>query len=200
MSADAHVVTPELIYSYFGPTLCEHIQSILIDNDIDIILNGRTRGPMTDKCVMPIKGWKNYWYGKAAVYSRLLDDLIHLSSATGIKSNIPRLETISCVVSCRFDVLGNSNSIPLKETVGFITTFFNKPPMHVRRNIMALRGEQFGADNLYGGSAITMHALAMRMHLHMDAIIHAYTSLKGTLTHQEFLVVSENDKLNCPHC
>ena len=63
------IVTKDIIYKYFRE-LKYLIQHIIIDNDKDIKLIGNTQGNISST-LMPVIGWKNYWYGKYQIINHM---------------------------------------------------------------------------------------------------------------------------------
>lgn len=206
IAKNENIVTPELIKTYFGNEVSQHIHCIMIDDDSKIKLEGRLEGNLYPGCLMPIRGWKNYWYGKRAICCKLFDDFWFLQSKiqkSGDNQLNPNLIDLSCVISCRFDIFSNSNSISYASSLTFILNFFKKhkqqntaDAVYATKNIMALQGEKYGADNLYGGSARTMFALSDHMHTNLDAIVQKYLDRGWQCRNQEFFVVWENDRFN----
>jgi hypothetical protein len=145
------VVTNDTIYNYFGK-LSSLISAILIDDDKDISRIGNISGNL-GKSLVPIIGWKNYWYGK----HRLIDYVYN--------NNISKDEL---VINCRFDVLTNSNSLKIDEIIKFIQdnlrTKFTK-------NIFIKDVEWTGIDNIYLGNIETMKKLSDIFYYKLDDII-----------------------------
>ena len=90
MDIDSRIVNEELIYEYFDD-LKHIIHNIIIDDDTKIQLIGNLNGNINDG-FMPIKGWKNYWYGKYKIIDFLknkLDD-----------------DNKEPIINFRFDIIG----------------------------------------------------------------------------------------------
>lgn len=164
-------VNRESIYHYFGE-LSDLIQEILIDDDSTISLIGKTEGKLC-KSKMPVRGWKNYWYGKY----RIIDSLYH--------KNISPTELI---INTRFDVLSNSHSCSIGRIFDFIQSQKNK---RFTKNVFMYEKMRTGIDNLYVGNIHTMHKLATQFYYHLDEIEKQYPKT----TSQEYLVFFVNQTI-----
>ena len=145
------VVTNDTIYNYFGK-LSSLISAILIDNDKDIPLIGNISGNLGNS-IVPIIGWKNYWYGK----HRLIDYVYN--------NNISKDKL---VINCRFDVLTNSNSLKVDEIIKFIQDNLRTI---ITKNIFIKDVEWTGIDNIYLGNIETMKKLSDIFYYKLDDII-----------------------------
>jgi hypothetical protein len=145
------VVTNDTIYNYFGK-LSSLISAILIDDDKDIPRIGNISGNL-GKSLVPIIGWKNYWYGK----HRLIDYVYN--------TNISKDEL---VINCRFDVLTNSNSLKIDEIIKFIQSNLGSI---FTKNIFIKDVEWTGIDNIYLGNIETMKKLSDIFYYKLDDII-----------------------------
>ena len=202
-------VNNELINWYFKD-LSYLIKHIIIDDDNQIEITGRTEGAIIPKVKGPIIGWKRYWYGKYQIISYL--------------HNIVE-ESNELIINCRFDVLENSNSYKTENIVDFINKNMDKK---LTRNIFytdtILNDAQkqelkqsigkidvgsmalfcvcnnffiadtlifYGIDNLYLGNIHTQYTLVNHFHKNLDTII---KNNMEAIT-QEFLVPIENNIL-----
>jgi hypothetical protein len=161
-------VTKEIIYEYFGE-LRKLIKEILIDDDTKISLIGITEGKISN-CLMPIIGWKNYWYGKY----RIIEFINNLN----MNENI---------INCRFDVLENSYSFNQIEIINFIINNIDKK---ITKNIFIKEYECLGVDNIYIGNINTMYKLIYQFNFFLDKIIENYNT-----NHHEYLVFRVNNIL-----
>jgi hypothetical protein len=203
-------VDDAFIYSYFGD-LARLIRFIMVDDDSQIKLTGRTSGHILPEGIDPIIGWKRYWYGQYQIIDHL-KDLVQ--------------DQAELVINCRFDVLENSNSFKTRDILAFVRSNINKT---LRRNVFftdtmltdiqkwehrkasaeaAVIGTTtihranvsvfahdtlffYGIDNLYLGNIQTLYALINHFHTNLDDIIER--NLNAVT--QEFLVPLENGNL-----
>ena len=173
MDIDSRIVNEELIYEYFDD-LKHIIHNIIIDDDTKIQLIGNLNGNINDG-FMPIKGWKNYWYGKYKIIDFLknkLDD-----------------DNKEPIINFRFDIMRNSSVFEKQDIIQFIkknseTTF--------TKNIFLFNDENhFGIDNIYMGNINTMHILIHYFFYELDDIL----SKNKDTVHQELLVYRINSLL-----
>jgi hypothetical protein len=203
-------VDDAFIYSYFGD-LARLIKFIMIDDDSQIKLTGRTDGHILPEGKDPIIGWKRYWYGKYQVIDHLMGQV--------------RDET-ELVINCRFDILDNSNSFKTKDILFFVRSNIKKTlgrnvfftdtmltdsqkqkyrrasseaaiigatTIH-RANVSVFAHDTlffYGIDNLYLGNIQTLYVLINHFHTNLDDIIER--NLDAVT--QEFLVPLENGNL-----
>jgi len=165
-------VNDKIIHDYFDD-LKHLIKHIIIDDDTKINLIGNLSGKINNG-LMPIIGWKNYWYGK----HKIIDYLYN--------SNIDKNEMI---VNCRFDVMSNSNNLNEKEIVNFIK---NNSNIIFTKNIFFYNDEKhFGIDNIYIGNINTMYKLINIFFNELDDIL-----IKNNDTiHKEWLIYRINNIL-----
>ena len=171
INSNGQNVNKEIIYNYFDD-LQQLINHIIIDDDSNIKLIGNLEGKI-NKSLMPILGWKNYWYGKY----RIIDYLFN--------NNIDEKET---VVNLRFDILDNSNSVNEKLIIEFIKT---NSDSEFARNKFIADSEKEGIDNIYIGNVKTMHKLINEFFNNLDDILLNNNSVK----HPEKLVYRINSEL-----
>ena len=124
-------VTTDTIYDYFND-LTDHIKFIMIDDDTKINLIGNTNGKICSS-LMPIIGWKNYWYGKYKIIDY-------------INNKYPDKKQI--LITMRFDVLDNSNSFSHDTIINFIKSNLNKT---FTKNMFVTNYDCCGIDNIYMG-------------------------------------------------
>jgi hypothetical protein len=167
---DPRIVTKDTVNEYFKD-LTAYIQDILIDDDSKIQLIGRTEGLVNTSA--PIKGWKNYWYGKY----RLVE---HVYNKMESKDEM--------VVTLRFDILKNSNT----RTCDSILEFINKNTGKTfHKNVFMTESETTGIDNIYIGNINTLYKLTHYFHTDLDMIIPLFPGLHC----QEFLVFRINNRI-----
>jgi hypothetical protein len=118
---------------------------------------------------MPVRGWKNYWYGKHKIIQYL-----------------QQTKSRDVVINTRFDILSNSNSFEKKEILKFIQS--NRNACFTKNKFM-FEQNQLGIDNLYLGNVDTMAKLASTFFYHLDDIQSKYPSIKN----QEYLVFLVNE-------
>mgnify|MGYP003980813113 CR=1 FL=1 len=163
------IVNKKIIYNYFRKfrILIKHI---IIDDDKNITLHGKTKGKLFNSA-MPIVGWKNYWYGKYQIIKHLYD-------------NIENKETP--IINCRFDVLKNSFSFNVNNILQFI--YSNKNTIFVGNEFIFDTTKE-GIDNIYMGSVKTMYILTRCFHNDLDKI----SSMYPEIINQEFSVFMLNN-------
>jgi hypothetical protein len=145
-------VTDKIIYDYFDD-LKHLIKKIIIDDDSKINLIGNLCGNINNS-LMPIIGWKNYWYGKY----KIIDYLYNM--------NIDENEMI---VNCRFDVMNNSNSFDEVRIINFIK---NNSKIIFTKNIFLFDDEGHnGIDNIYIGNINTLYKLISKFFYELDDIL-----------------------------
>lgn len=162
-------VTTHTIHSYFGE-LSPLIKHMIIEDDADLPLLGNVSGVVASSG-MPIRGWKNYWYGKYQIIQ-----YIQQHSST------------SPIINTRFDVLNNSNSFDHHDILQFIDYYKNT---YFFKNQFMPTTNGLGMDNLYMGNLNTMYTLIHHFAHHLDEIETTYRSIQN----QELLVPIMNERL-----
>jgi len=177
---DSRIVTEEAIYDYFKD-LKSNIKHIMIEDDTKINLVGRVTGTMGGG-TMPIKGWKNMWYGNYNIMDH-------------IKKNN---DSENMVINTRLDILKNSNrEIYTRERVFTLISncihhfYINR--VTINKNIFAFNHEWAGIDNIFIGNVKTMHHLIYHFNFNLDAILSHYES--DFKCPHELLVFRENELL-----
>lgn len=170
VKTDSTPVTPNLIRTYFGE-FAKCIKHIMIDDDLDIKIIGNVSGNVC-KSGMPVKGWKNYWYGQYQI-------LKYLES-----KNIPK----QLVINTRFDVLSNSHSFEKYAIMHFIQE--NKENTFTKNKFM-FEQKHVGIDNLYLGNLTTMMNLVSMFYYRLDDIQVKYPFIGN----QEHLVFIMNEDI-----
>jgi hypothetical protein len=169
------IVTKEIIYNYFNGSGLEHVldnENIIIDDDTKIELIGNVQGTINNG-VMPIIGWKNYWYGKYKIIKHIYD------------KNIDENELI---INLRFDILNNNNTKSCDDIIHFIK---NNLDRSFTKNLFIKEEECGGIDNIYLGNITTLYKLIHYFYSFLDDIL---LNNNDTI-HQEFLVYRLNNRL-----
>jgi len=172
---DGRHVSPEMIYAYFGEELKSYIKNIMIENDANIQLIGNLEGTINHG-PMPIKGWKNYWYGKYRIAEYLIQHVGQTNDET--------------VVNMRFDLFSNSNNFPPKRIFDFIQEN-RQIGLCATQNVFLEDKEVNGIDNVYMGNCRTMVAIAEQFHYHLDEILQKHNDT----INQERLVFRMNKEM-----
>lgn len=169
INTNSNIVNFKIICDYFDD-LEYLIKNIIIDDDSKIKLIGNLSGKINGG-LMPINGWKNYWYGKYKIIKYLHS------------KNIDENEMI---INLRFDVMNNSNSFSKKQIIDFIK---NNIGIKFKKNIFMFNEENhYGIDNIYIGNIVTMYKLARLFFYKLDDIL----SINSNTIHQEYLVFRIN--------
>lgn len=153
METDDNIVEPSDIFNYFND-LKHLIKTIIIDDDSKIDLIGNLDGKV-GASRMPIKGWKNYWYGKYSIINYIYNT---------------HTDKKEFVINTRFDLF--SNSCSYNYDCAQIIKFLKKNYTNVFTVNKFLRNEYFdGIDNIYIGNIYTMHTLIRKFYLDLDNIL-----------------------------
>ena len=160
------------IYNYFND-LQFLIKKIIIDDDTQIKLIGNLNGNVSVS-KMPLKGWKNYWYGKY----NIIDYIYNL--------NIDKNEF---VINTRFDLFSNSNVFDSKEILFFIKNNYEKS--FIKNHFLKDIDNTLGIDNIYIGNVNTMYTLINKFYTELDQILLE----NKNIINQEKLVIIVNSQL-----
>jgi hypothetical protein len=165
-------VNDKIIYDYFND-LGHLVKKIIIDDDTNIQLIGNLSGRISNS-LMPVIGWKNYWYGK----HKIIDYLYNIN-----------IDDNEMIVNFRFDIFNNSNNFSEETIMNFIKintkTIFTK-------NVFLFNDEHHnGIDNIYIGNIKTMYKLTNKFFYELDDILIENTKL----INQERLVYRINNIL-----
>ena len=164
------IVTEEKLHKYFGK-FSAYIKHIIIDDDQNIQLHGNLNGKIGgNDGLMPIHGWKNYWYGK----HKIIDYIYNLHKYDE-----------EPLINVRFDLLSNSNRINKDFIVSFLK---NNSNTTFKKNHFLFNFEQYGNDNIYMGNINTMHKLTTKFFYELDDILNKNSEVKN----QEKLVYRIN--------
>jgi len=123
---------------------------------------------------MPLKGWKNYWYGKY----NIIDYIYNL--------NIDKNEF---VINTRFDLFSNSNVFDSKEILFFIKNNYEKS--FIKNHFLKDIENTLGIDNIYIGNVYTMYTLINKFYTELDQILIE----NKNIINQEKLVIIVNSQL-----
>lgn len=183
------IVTTQSIFDYFNE-LRHLIKMIIIDDDQEIKLKGKTDGVICDT-LMPIKGWKNYWYGKYKIIYNMytvynMCNIYNIYNMFQPKRNI--IGKNEMIINMRFDILNNSNSFNHSIILNFIR--YNCKKIFTINKFL-YESEFLGCDNIYVGNIDTMFKLARIFFYNLDIIMKNNMELKN----QEFLVMRINEKI-----
>jgi hypothetical protein len=137
INVNNNIVNEKIIYDYFDD-LSHLIKHIIINDDTQIKMIGKTNGNVCCS-LMPIIGWKNYWYGKFEIVNYIYN----------------KIDENEMVVNFRFDINTNSNSIDNNCSLNFIK---ENNKLKFTKNIF-LKDRITGVDNIYIGNIKTMYKL-----------------------------------------
>lgn len=175
IKTDDNIVEPSDIFDYFND-LKHLIKTIIIDDDSKIKLIGNLVGNV-GKSKMPLKGWKNYWYGKYSIINYIYNT---------------RTDKNEFVINTRFDLF--SNSCSCNYDYAQIIKFLKRNYIKVFTENKFLRNEYFGGiDNIYIGNIDTMYTLISKFYKELDNILICNNS--HTDTGQEYFVFLLNTSL-----
>ena len=169
------IVTKEIIYNYFSNSGLEHLlenENIIIDDDTKIELIGNIEGTINNG-VMPIIGWKNYWYGKYKIIKHIYDK---------------KIDENELIINLRFDILNNNNTKSCNDIIQFIKNNLEKS---FTKNVFIKDEECGGIDNIYIGNITTLYKLTHYFYYCLDEIL----CNNNDTIHQEFLVYRLNNRL-----
>jgi len=175
IKTDDNIVEPSAVFNYFND-IKHLIKTIIIDDDSKIKLIGNLVGNV-GKSKMPLKGWKNYWYGKYNIINYIYNT---------------RTDKNEFVINTRFDLF--SNSCSYNYDCSQIINFLKKNYMNVFTENKFLMPEYFsGIDNIYIGNIDTMYTLISKFYKELDNILICNNSHIDT--GQEYFVFLLNTSL-----
>jgi hypothetical protein len=175
IKTDDNIVEPSAVFNYFND-IKHLIKTIIIDDDSKIKLIGNLVGNV-GKSKMPLKGWKNYWYGKYSIINYIYNT---------------RTDKNEFVINTRFDLF--SNSCSYNYDCSQIINFLKKNYINVFTENKFLRNEYFsGIDNIYIGNIDTMYTLISKFYKELDNILICNNSHIDT--GQEYFVFLLNTSL-----
>jgi len=146
-----NVVDEGVLKAYFRDV---PIKGMLILDDSKITHTGVTEGKLMASWI-PVVGWKNMWYGKAALAKYVYDRYPHQTP----------------IINTRFDLFCNSNKADPVNALSFIQANHAVSP---KTNIFMVNGPVHGVDNIYFGTVGTNHILSRHFHEHFDTIAATY--------------------------
>lgn len=141
------VVTEQTIIDYFKDI---PIKKIIIDDDSNITLIGNLNENIAASA-MPTRGWKNMWYGKAAIINSIPDN--------------------SYVINTRFDYFNLESILNRNEDI-LLNTINEKKD----RIVFAIHGPHVGVDNFYCGPIDKIRSLTNNFNENLDSILLRYTN------------------------
>jgi hypothetical protein len=175
INTDDNIIEPSTIFNYFND-LKHLIKTIIIDDDSKIKLIGNLVGNV-GKSKMPLKGWKNYWYGKYSIINYIYNTCTDKNEF---------------VINTRFDLFSNSCSCNYDRAQ--IIKFLKKNYINVFTENKFLKTEYFsGIDNIYIGNIDTMYTLISKFYKELDNILICNNSHADT--GQEYFVFLLNTSL-----
>jgi len=163
MNEDLTPITKEIIYEYLKD-LSQIVKLCSIEDETLCSIIGRTEGNVCSS-VMPILGWKRYWYGQY----HILDEM----------GSLP-INKEEAILNFRFDILDNRFSSSKEE---YLTFFLKEKSSKFTKNIFLKDSCFYGLDNFYMGNYETMYAAVKELHLNLDEIERKYKDCQS----QEFL-------------
>ena len=122
---------------------------------------------------MPLKGWKNYWYGKYSIINYIYN--------TDIDKN-------EFVINTRFDLFCNSNNFNYIQIINFIKN--NNKNLFIKNKFLVDKNCA-GIDNIYIGNINTMYTLIHKFYYELDNIL----TINNKIKNQEYLVFQLNDNM-----
>lgn len=166
------IVDEDTIYNYFGD-LKSCIQHIIIDDDSKIELIGNLIGNINNG-PMPIKGWKNYLYGKHKIINYILNENKYDNEM---------------IVNIRFDILNNSNVFSEAILLDFIKA--NIGTQFTKNKFLFDDENHNGIDNIHIGNIQTQHKLTTKFYYELDDILTKNSNVRN----QERLIYRINDQI-----
>lgn len=170
VTANPAEVTEDIIRTYFKDI---PIKDILILDDTKITITGNKSGKIL-AAITPLIGWKNMWYGKAALAVRV---------AQSEADNTP-------VINTRFDLFCLPNNPPLADPFAFIE--MNKDTRLVPA-VFIVPYISHSIDNIYMTTVGFNVHLSQHFNENLDTILQ--NSYYSYLVHHEYLVFLENIRL-----
>jgi len=169
-----NIIDEDIITTYFKD-LSKYIVSLTIDDDKEIIINGKKNGKLFSG-TMNIVGWKNMWYGMKRVmdivYNNEKDDKF--------------------ILNIRFDILINSQKIHDTILFKWLDNTINETYDKIIKNKFIKKIDLLGVDNQIFGDKHTMKLLIDHFN-DLDKIneMDIYKNIKV----HETVVYLENDRL-----
>jgi hypothetical protein len=171
-------ITEEIIIKYFKNI---NIEKIFIDNDNDndISLIGNIDGNIKTT-LMPIKGWKNMWFGIYKINEYVLNNLIKYN-----------LDVNTYCLNIRFDYFTNStiNQYNIND-LNYLYNFTSNDIQFIKN--LASKNIPYGIDNIYFGKFYKIFYTAKIFNFNLDDIIKYYDYIHA----QEYLVYDLQKYIN----
>jgi hypothetical protein len=170
---NTNIVTKEIIKNYFHESI-KNIVSIEIENDNDIILNGRLEGNVYSS-LSPIIGWKRMWYQKVKLFEKM-------------KKFDEKDEEF--VINTRFDLFIFSCAFNFEKICDFIIDSLNENEIQ-KRNVFYLNEKQHGlcgCECFVIGNVKNMSILVNAFHNGLDE----FHSIFSDNYHPETTVIDVN--------
>lgn len=160
INEDINIIDENIILNYFRDI---EICKILIDNENDIVLNGELEGNIKTT-LMPIKGWKNMWYGMNRIISYISKNL-----------NFYELSSTTFTLNIRVDYFFNSTLSYYTKNINDLD-YLNKIFNFESENILFLTNAKnyYGIDNIYFGKFYKIFYTTLLFHTKLDNIINYF--------------------------
>jgi len=169
-------ITEEIIINYFKNI---NLEKIFIDNDNYISLIGNIDGN-NKTTLMPIKGWKNMWFGIYKINEYVLNNLIKYN-----------LDVNTYCLNIRFDYFTNStiNQYNIND-LNYLYNFTSNDIQFIKN--LASKNIPYGIDNIYFGKFYKIFYTAKIFNFNLDDIIKYYDYIHA----QEYLVYDLQKYIN----
>jgi len=171
-------ITEEIIINYFKNI---NLEKIFIDNDNDnyISLIGNIDGYIKTT-LMPIKGWKNMWFGIYKINEYILNNLINYN-----------LDVNTYCLNIRFDYFTNStiNQYNIND-LNYLYNFTSNDIQFMKNSVS--KNIPYGIDNIYFGKFYKIFYTAKIFNFNLDDIINYYDYIHA----QEILVFDLQKYIN----
>ena len=177
------VVTKELIMKYFKNL---KIEKLMIDDDKKIQLIGETEG-LIKTTLMPIKGWKNMWYGIHKIAQYIL-----------LNMHRYKFDSNTFTLNMRFDYFTNSTLnqyVSRVDNYNFVNKLLDSSSDKI--NFLKNPPNHYGIDNIYTGKFYKIYYTILLFHFKLDEIICCYDMIHA----QEKLVLLVQEYIDkyCDH-
>lgn len=169
-------ITEEIIINYFKNI---NLEKIFIDNDNYISLIGNIDGYIKTT-LMPIKGWKNMWFGIYKINEYILNNLINYN-----------LDVNTYCLNIRFDYFTNStiNQYNIND-LNYLYNFTSNDIQFMKNSVS--KNIPYGIDNIYFGKFYKIFYTAKILNFNLDDIIKYYDYIHA----QEYLVFDLQKYIN----
>ena len=180
---DNSTINENIISNYFKNI---NIEKIIIDNENDVELIGNVNGNIKTT-LMPIKGWKNMWYGIFKITNYILNN-----------ANKYHIDVNTYTLNIRFDYFTNPtiNQYNFKDLFHLFN--FNSNDIQFMKNITE-QVNMFGIDNIYFGKFYKIYYTTKLFHSNLDNIIKSFTYIyaqeKLVYLLQKYINIYSDDNL-----